>query len=83
MSGQREGLLTNIVDKFKDMLDGGDDRKDKTPEPEDPPLTPQCCGMPPGHPLVGDPKLLTEGSVEHDSECPNHPDNVAKAEPVS
>ena len=83
MSGQHEGLLSNIVDKFKDMLDGDDDRKEKAPEPEDPPLTPQCCGMPPGHPLIGDPKLLTEGPVEHDKDCPNHPDNASKQEVLS
>ncbi|MGI5505209.1 hypothetical protein [Lentzea sp. CA-135723] len=77
--------MSNIVDKFKDILDGDndDDRKDKTPQPEDPPLTPQCCGMPPGHPLIGDPKLLTEGPVEHDKDCPNHPDNVSKQEVLS
>ncbi|SFR12624.1 hypothetical protein SAMN04488564_103845 [Lentzea waywayandensis] len=76
MSGQHEGLFTNIVDKFKDMLDG-DDRKDKTPEPEDPPLTPQCCGVtPPGHPVVAMP-------VEHELDCPNHPGNVAKEEVAS
>ncbi|WP_394616086.1 hypothetical protein JNUCC0626_41320 [Lentzea sp. JNUCC 0626] len=66
--------MSNIVDKFKDMLDGDDDRKEKTPQPEDPPLETQCCGMPPGQPLVG--------SFEHKADCPKHPDNLAKEEVV-
>ena len=73
MSGQHEGLFTNIVDKFKDILDGDDDRKDKTPEPEDPPLETQCCGRPPGQTLV---------AWEHKADCPNHPDNLATTEKV-
>ena len=83
MSGQQEGLIGNIFDKVKDLLDGDDDRKDKTPPPEDPPLTPQCCGQPPGHPLIGQPHMVTEGPIEHDADCPNHPDNVVKEEVAS
>ncbi|MGW6448850.1 hypothetical protein [Lentzea sp. NPDC055074] len=66
-------MFTNIADKFKDLLDG-DDRKDKTPEPEDPPLETQCCGKPPGQPLLG--------SFEHEAGCPNHPDSLATTEKV-
>lgn len=82
MSAQREGLFGDIVDKFKDFVTD-DERKVEQPK-EDPPLTPQCCGpVPPGWPVVGDPKLLAEGSVEHDANCPNHPDNLASEEVAS
>jgi hypothetical protein len=81
MTTQREGFLGDIVDKVKDLLDGPDPKK--TPEPEDPPLVPQCCGQPPGHPLVGEPRLLLDGAAEHDRDCPNHPDNLAKDEVVA
>lgn len=78
MTGQREGLFGDILDKVKDLITDDDQKDPKTPK-EDPPLTPQCCGpLPPGHPLVGDPQLLTEGPTEHDKDCPNHPDNLAK-----
>jgi hypothetical protein len=84
MSGQHEGLIGNILDKVKDLLtDDDDDRKDKQPPQEDPPLTPQCCGMPPGHPLVGEPRALSDEPVVHDLNCPNHPDNLAKEEVVA
>lgn len=74
MSGQHEGLVGNILDKVKDLLtDDDEDRKDPKRE-QDPPLTPQCCGMPPGQTLV---------AWEHKADCPNHPDNVAKEEVAS
>ncbi len=74
MSAQREGFLGDILDKVKDLVTD-DDRKDD--KPEDPPLTPQCCGpWPPGHPVVGMP-------VDHDPNCPNHPDNAVKEEEVA
>jgi len=81
MSAQREGLFSDIVDKFKDLIDNEDENKDADKSrKQDPPLTPQCCGpTPPGWPIVGDPNA----SVEHDANCPNHPDNVATAEVAS
>ncbi|ANZ38238.1 hypothetical protein BBK82_21375 [Lentzea guizhouensis] len=82
MTTQREGFLGDIVDKVKDLLDSPEPKK--TPEPEDPPLTPQCCGPnPPGWPIMGGHKVVTEGPVEHELNCPNHPDNVAKEEVAS
>ncbi|MGW4208613.1 hypothetical protein ACWEIJ_11560 [Lentzea sp. NPDC004789] len=84
MSGQREGFISDILHKVEDLVTGGDHTEPKTPPQEDPPMTPQCCGpLPPGHPLVGEPRLVTEGAVEHDPDCPNHPDNLAKAEVAS
>jgi hypothetical protein len=75
MSGQHEGLIGNILDKVKDLLtDDDDNRKDPKHQPEDPPLTPQCCGLPPGQTLV---------AFEHKADCPNHPDNLTAAEKVS
>lgn len=74
MSGQQEGLIGNIFDKVKDLLDGDDDnRADKTPPQEDPPLETQCCGRPPGQTLV---------AWEHKTDCPSHPDNVVATEKV-
>jgi hypothetical protein len=76
MTGQREGLVGDILDKVKDMLTHEGHHKDEKPV-EDPPLTPQCCGVtPPGQPVVGMP-------VVHDLDCPNHPDNLAKEEVAS
>ena len=75
MTGQREGFIGDILDKVKDLIT--DDEPQKDPKREDPPLTPQCCGpLPPGHPLVDLP-------VEHDPNCPNHPDNLATDEKAS
>ncbi|MDX8030781.1 hypothetical protein SK803_11195 [Lentzea sp. BCCO 10_0856] len=83
MTSQREGFLGDILDKVKDLITDDEPKKDPKPPQEDPPLTPQCCGQPPGHPLVGEPRLLSEGPVEHDLDCPNHPDNVVKEEVAS
>lgn len=70
MSGQREGFLGDILDKVKDLVTD-DERKEQTPK-DDPPLETQCCGRPPGQPLLGD--------FEHEADCPNHPDNLPKQE---
>lgn len=80
MSGQREGFLGDILDKVKDLITD-DERKDQTPK-DDPPLETQCCGKPPIQPVHGG-QLISEGEVEHDLGCPNHPDNVAKQEVAS
>lgn len=75
MSGNapREGFFDDIVDKFKDLINNeDDDNRDAEKSRQDPPLTPQCCGPPPPTwPVAGMP-------VEHDPNCPNHPDYVAK-----
>ncbi|GAA3686919.1 hypothetical protein C8D87_111292 [Lentzea atacamensis] len=83
MTTQREGFLGDILDKVKDLITDDETQDPKTPPQEDPPLTPQCCGMPPGHPLVGEPRLVSEGPVEHDKDCPNHPDNLTTEEVAS
>jgi hypothetical protein len=83
MSGQREGFISDILHKVEDLIGHEEPKEPKTPPQEDPPLTPQCCGQPPGHPLVGEPRLLSEGVVEHDPDCPNHPDNLAKEQEVA
>ncbi|HEX8869164.1 MAG TPA: hypothetical protein VF821_26125, partial [Lentzea sp.] len=44
---------------------------------EDPPLTPQCCGR---RAVYGSP---LNAPVEHDPDCPNHPDNLARQDPPS
>ncbi|NGY57811.1 hypothetical protein G7043_02570 [Lentzea sp. NEAU-D13] len=76
MTGQREGFIGDILDKVKDLVTD-DEPRDPKPKEDDPILVPQCCGpMPPGHPLVGLP-------VEHDANCPNHPDNLADDEKAS
>ncbi|MGZ3142851.1 hypothetical protein ACVDFE_12800 [Lentzea chajnantorensis] len=83
MTTQREGFLGDIVDKVKDLLDGSDEHKNPT-KVEDPPMVPQCCGPPPpGWPIMGGHKLVTEGPVEHEANCPNHPDNAPKEEVAS
>ena len=69
MTGQREGFLGDILDKVKDLVT---DENPKTPPQEDPPMETQCCGRPPGQPLLG--------TFEHRTECPNHPDNLPKQE---
>ena len=77
MTGQREGFIGDILDKVKDLITDEEPRKDPKPPQEDPPLTPQCCGVtPPGHPLVDMP-------VVHELNCPNHPDYVAPEEVAS
>lgn len=48
----------------------------KPEKKEDPEVTPMCCGGGPGHPLVGR-FNLSEGEIEHDPTCPNHPDHKA------
>jgi hypothetical protein len=79
MSGQREGLIGDIFNKVKDLIT---DEDPKAPPQEDPPLETQCCGRPPGVPVVGT-HLISEGEFEHAPDCPNHPDNVAKEEVAS
>lgn len=73
MTGQREGLVGDIFNKVKDLLT--DDEPKDPKKQEDPPLETQCCGKPPGQPLLGE--------FEHDADCPNHPDNLAKREVAS
>jgi hypothetical protein len=81
MSGQREGFLGDILDKVKDLITDDEPQKDPKRE-EDPPLTPQCCGKPPIQPVVGG-QLISEGELQHELNCPNHPDNLAKQEVAS
>ncbi len=48
---------------------------------EDPEVKPMCCGQPPGPMmLVGN---FEESEREHEANCPNHPDNLAKQEVAS
>jgi hypothetical protein len=75
MTTQREGFLGDILDKVKDLVTD-DERKEERPK-EEPPLVPMCCGpQPPGHPVADLP-------VEHDPNCPNHPDRQAENEKAS
>jgi hypothetical protein len=49
---------------------------------DDPEVKPMCCGMPPG-PMMLVGTADSGGDVEHQPDCPNHPDNLATAEKVS
>ena len=80
MTGQREGLVGDIFNKVKDLLT--DDEPKDPKKQEDPPLETQCCGKPPVQPVVGG-QLITEGEFQHELDCPNHPDNLAKQEVAS
>jgi hypothetical protein len=89
MTGQREGLIGDIFNKVKDLVT--DDNPNPTPPPPPPapaptpvpqpqpgpPVTPQCCGQTPM--FVGNAEdLASDASKQHDADCPNHPDNLAK-----
>ncbi|MEV6240897.1 hypothetical protein [Lentzea sp. NPDC051838] len=94
MTGQREGLFEDILDKVKDIITPDDENTSPTPPPPappapaptpqpqpGPPVTPQCCGQNPKF-VASAEELTTDGPVEHDQDCPNHPDNLAKTEEV-
>ncbi|MFD4643811.1 hypothetical protein ACFWN2_41335 [Lentzea sp. NPDC058436] len=48
---------------------------------EDPEVTPMCCGQTPKF-MSSAAALTTGGSVHHDANCPNHPDNAAAEVPA-
>ena len=49
---------------------------------EDPEVTPMCCGGTPGFPFrrplsISEGAVDSDGDIEHDHDCPNHPNNIA------
>lgn len=77
MSAQREGFFGDILDKVKDIITDDDRPKEDKPVEQPPVITPKCCGHAPKFvPTAED--VDSGGDVEHDADCPNHPDNLAK-----
>jgi hypothetical protein len=77
MSAQREGFLGDILDKVKDIITPDDDKKDDKPVQDPPVITPKCCGQIPKFAPTAE-EVDSSGDVEHDADCPNHPDNLNK-----
>ncbi|WP_112261981.1 hypothetical protein [Lentzea terrae] len=89
MTVQRDNLDVagaEVVQEAESVLEGTPVTPEPTPVPVPPPVEPEvkpmCCGRPPG-PMMLVGTADSGGDVEHDQDCPNHPDNLATAEKVS
>lgn len=74
MSAQREGFFGDILDKVKDIITDDDRKQDDKPAENPPVVKPKCCGPVPKFAPTAE-ELAADESVEHDADCPNHPDN--------
>lgn len=90
MTVQRDNLDVagaEVVQEAESVLEGTPTTTQPQPAPPtptpapppapSPPVTPQCCGQNPKF-FASSADLTTDGQTEHNADCPNHPDNLAK-----